>query len=100
MLEKQWIKLILIQKHLTKGGWNSRGSIVDTCFENIGKIIYLIYKTTKCRKCSRKKLKLESVKIEEIDYNDFETKKAGANFFCAFRFSPYVLNLDVFCFYF
>ena len=79
-----------------KRGWNSRGSIVDTCFENIGKIIYLIYKTTKCRKCSRKKLRLESVKIEEIDYNDFETKKAGANFFRAFRFSPYVLNLDVF----
>ena len=47
--------------------WNLRDGIVDTCFENTGKAIDIIYKTTKCRECSRKKRRLQSGSTEEID---------------------------------
>ena len=55
-------------------GWSSRQGIVDICFEETGKVLDIILKTSLCSVCSSLKSKRESGEINVIDYMERYTK--------------------------
>ena len=55
-------------------GWASRQGIVDIWFQEIGKILDVILKTSSCSACSSLKGKRESGEINVIDYMERYTK--------------------------
>ena len=54
--------------------WSSRDGIVDICFEETGKILDVIIKSSKCRQCLLKTNEEKSGKITELEYLERYTK--------------------------
>ena len=55
-------------------GWSSRQGIFDICFEETGKVLDGILKTSLCSVCSSLKSTRESGEINVIDYMERYTK--------------------------
>ena len=55
-------------------GWSSRDGTVDICFEETGKVLEVIIKSSKRRQCSLKTNEKTSGKITELEYLEWYTK--------------------------
>ena len=54
-------------------GWSSRDGTVDICFEETGKVLEVIIKSSKRRQCSLKTNEKTSGKITELEYLEWYT---------------------------
>ena len=54
-------------------GWSARQGIVDACFEETGKVVDVIFKSSTCRLCSTKKSK-KNERITLVEYLEWYTK--------------------------
>ena len=55
-------------------GWSSRQSIVEICFEEPGKVLDVILKSSLCSPCTSLRSRRESREISVIDYMERYTK--------------------------
>ena len=57
-----------------KRGWSSRNGITDICFEETGKVLGVIHKTSYCKECSTMDEKKKSGAIDLFNYMEWYVK--------------------------